>query len=581
MSKVKFIQLGNEANPISNADYTATDGRSNSIAQTIKDYPGAIIFATFKNEADETQQEIYANGTKYSVGGGGANCKFYYGSKDINESGQIPADATVYGADGAVYTGSYSHGDYYVKREDVYKYTDNNGTWTKTETVNAVTATAYVRVGKGDTAKWEALSGNVLASNVWFPGGIRRNQPWGKKTDKPAKSVKECVGYNLDQVMQYYLLEVAAPPEPTIADNLAADPTIAVTCDNTITFNVRTTDSTTGQTVSGSIWAPVGTTYYIPANDKLEYTKYNLTRIQSSEKANPTSLTEGGATISGMTSGYWDTQADADKMDPETLVKVGSVLQTSKTGSSTTAAITYKPEQTDGTCSLTLSSSNFTRDSSTHTDTVETITPSTEATLKLTESTSRTFKVENVYPTVNSITVTGVNGNKWEGERAAFALPAVGPVYISNSENSQYHEYTKPLKNVAKKSLTSSAISDKTITFKVKGYWPIYSNFNSQDQDGRKDVTQINLPSNYDTSTPHIIQSTIKWGADPSTMLHIYYPSSKTLSVLQQNASGDWVAANAVKSGIKDSTYSVNNTSYYKSTYNGFGSGAVFKISIK
>jgi hypothetical protein len=69
MSKVKFIQL----TATNSSDYQT------KINKALVDHPGAIIFVA--NNGDG-KQEIWANGLKYEVGGGGGNV--IYGDKPVN-----------------------------------------------------------------------------------------------------------------------------------------------------------------------------------------------------------------------------------------------------------------------------------------------------------------------------------------------------------------------------------------------------------------------------------------------------------------------------------------------------------------
>lgn len=116
MSKVKFIQL----------TATSTTDYQSKIAQTLQSYPGAIIFVANNGEG---KQEIWANGQKYEVGGGGTG-NVIYGDKSVNANGV---------AEG--YTGSEG---------SIYVYT------------NEKTQTAYYWKDN----KWEPF--NVDAENVWF-----------------------------------------------------------------------------------------------------------------------------------------------------------------------------------------------------------------------------------------------------------------------------------------------------------------------------------------------------------------------------------------------------------------------------
>lgn len=116
MSKVKFIQI----------TATTVANYQTKINKALEDFPGAIIFVANNGEG---KQEIWANGLKYEVGGGGGNV--IYGDKPVNAQGVI-SDGTT-GSEGSIY---------------VYKSENSQ--------------TAYY----WDGTKWEPF--NVDAENVWF-----------------------------------------------------------------------------------------------------------------------------------------------------------------------------------------------------------------------------------------------------------------------------------------------------------------------------------------------------------------------------------------------------------------------------
>lgn len=162
MSKVKFIQLS--AASKSQYDTKLADAQSS--------YPGAIIFVTYTDDTDNNKQkqEIWANGTKYEVGGGAGNV--VYGDVPVNANGV---------AEG--YTGSEG---------SIYVYTGQN------------TQTAYYWKGN----KWNPF--NVDAENVWFPKGIQRTALFGTKSAETDIQT-EAVGYNLKDLFEYYLVEEIFP----------------------------------------------------------------------------------------------------------------------------------------------------------------------------------------------------------------------------------------------------------------------------------------------------------------------------------------------------------------------------------
>lgn len=162
MAQVKFIQLGTFNEPIANADYQS------KLDQTKKDYPGAIIFATYwsDNKQSERVQEIHANGEKYSVGGGGGGT-VYVGNAEI-ENGVLKEPGTVW-KDG-FYTGTDIGNfiNYTFKYGDIYIYKTR---WDASPSESS----GYVYVKKSQengVDHWEALAGAVGAENVWFHNDI-------------------------------------------------------------------------------------------------------------------------------------------------------------------------------------------------------------------------------------------------------------------------------------------------------------------------------------------------------------------------------------------------------------------------
>lgn len=126
MSKVKFIQLS--ASSKSQYDTKLADAQSS--------YPGAIIFVANNGEG---KQEIWANGNKYEVGGGGGNV--IYGDVAVNANGQVVLEEGTNGQPDKVQSGE--EGSIYV-----YK--------------GLTSQTAYY----WESNKWNPF--NVDAENVWF-----------------------------------------------------------------------------------------------------------------------------------------------------------------------------------------------------------------------------------------------------------------------------------------------------------------------------------------------------------------------------------------------------------------------------
>lgn len=129
MSKVKFIQI----NAINPEEY------QNKLSTALDQHKGAIVFGNY-TDGTETKQEIWANGTKYEVGGG---------------SGKVIYNTDKIDSDGRTYTGE----------GDSKKFTDISGSEGSIYVYTGATSqTAYY--WDVENNKW--LPFNVDAENVWF-----------------------------------------------------------------------------------------------------------------------------------------------------------------------------------------------------------------------------------------------------------------------------------------------------------------------------------------------------------------------------------------------------------------------------
>ena len=179
MSKVQFIQWGTDVSPKKFTDRWAVDeqnkptGPSTSFSELLAAYTGGVIFVTYKDAKDkDLVQEIWANGVQYSVGGGGGN--IIYGTTAPDADGIVTVeDNTVTGSEGYIYI-----------------YTQANGL-----------QTAYY----WNVNKWSAFE--VEAEHVWFPDGVLRTERWGSAVTENSTPTAECVGKNLKEVMEYYLVK--------------------------------------------------------------------------------------------------------------------------------------------------------------------------------------------------------------------------------------------------------------------------------------------------------------------------------------------------------------------------------------
>ncbi len=87
------------------------------------------------------------------------------------------------------------NGDYYIQEVTI------NGS-------DVPSRTAYIY--NGETSTWQALDGNVTAENVYFPDGLQRTAQFGFQ--EPSMDIQtECVGKNLKDLLEWYLVEEKYP----------------------------------------------------------------------------------------------------------------------------------------------------------------------------------------------------------------------------------------------------------------------------------------------------------------------------------------------------------------------------------
>lgn len=207
MAQVKFIQVGTENNPIGNkADYTT------KIDDAKRDYPGAIIFGTYTDNGEKVQ-EIYANGSQYSVGGGGGGT-VYVGYAEVKK-GILDEDGVVW-KDGFESDNEVNLKKHTFKYGDIYVY-KKHGDTSPSESSGYV----YVKKSKaeGEVDHWEALAGAVGADNVFFnqditlAGDYTRVGNFDKKTADATATVP-AVGKSLKEILEQMLSKEAYPDTP-------------------------------------------------------------------------------------------------------------------------------------------------------------------------------------------------------------------------------------------------------------------------------------------------------------------------------------------------------------------------------
>lgn len=456
MAQVKFMQLGTNANPkkdylVDNVNEYRTD-----LAQAIADYPGAIIFTTFKKSATaaRAKNEIYANGQLYSAGGSGSGA-VYVGSTEVT-NGVISNFSTLFeGAepeDGNVYIYSPNPDGHTIEGENIADRT-----------------AYYYQAGEGNTGKWVAFTGNVNAENVWFPNGVDRTEAWGTKPkDRTGQIQNECVDMNLREVLDYYLVKEM---DPTLGNGYHNDTypdwSISITNSFPQTLTIKKGSSAGEEVKSGSL-VKVGDQFYLGAQ--------TFTPSLSCAKAgDEDSQTYGPSYISGLGYGYWNVESevgDKTKLKKDALTTkdhVGHIHSATVSGT-----ITYNSTQTNGSNTLKVTTTNF---SDSNSITSDTKTGSTA--LQLTERTLTTQEG------VNKVKLELSVGNTWGRTAQSVTIPGINTVYAcTNKGNISYTDATKTTRRA--KSVNAKPISDTAATknisdqstseFKVIAVNPIITN---------------------------------------------------------------------------------------------------------
>lgn len=466
MSKVKFIQLS----AASKSDYQT------KLKDAQSSYPGAIIFVTYTDDTDNNKQkqEIWANGTKYEVGGGAGNV--IYGDVAVNANGV---------ANG--YTGSEG---------SIYVYT------------NEKTQTAYYWKGN----KWNPF--NVDAENVWFDGAVKRNKAWGKMEATSTSVVDFTERKNLVDYLKFYLLESGPVPTPTEDYNEQNVPTLQVSSNHSIT-GLEVSDGSTTYTAGKTYWVHAGTTVYLNQGKSIKYSNFGLSTSTKSDD-----VTQGGISLTGMPFGFWLTESDAEagKIDKKVKNADGTIADT-YTGNSTTQSFTVDNSYKYGKCKIQLTSTNLTYTSPTgQNDFAEVTASATIDEVYLPVTMERQFTVQDGKN--GEITITGTNNNTWSATSAECIIPGV-TVYVSNNESDSYNKCTYS-KTIASSTQTKSP-STKTATITLQGYYPIYSNVNQSAY--TTNVTEVNNTSSKYT---YSFKWETKWvnGAGEAPVI-IEYPSAK------------------------------------------------------
>lgn len=467
MANVKFYRLGLNGG-VSNASYleytNTTDGR--------------IVFAQVKGEnaGDPLEHYIWANGVEYHVADASALHKIEHtlnvlldGAPIDTSIGKMIQDAldgyeltaenfvklvdssnsnvkvsildssivlTAPGSHANITVGTVSpeesglapsHGDYYVKEEVI---TEKLGVEPR--------RTAYIY--NADDEIWQALDGNVDATNVFFKNGVNRTAAIGVLPATANGEIEnEGKAMNLKELLEYYLVEEMYP-------TVLASTGIANVSKYTITLD-----------------KPNDLTTYMDHTDKLVEvgTKYTFASKGFSIKESAThdgksTYTSNKSTITGMNFGAATT--------------VGGEVDTNKTtaeaGPITTTA-SYNDNFDEATATVTLTNNRGFTGISTSTNTV--IVNGQTLTL----------------PTATGIVVEGENKLtlSWSSDASVTrditkdkTIPAMEYYYASNKGNTSTNKIAKTSTVSWVDNNPTVTVSDKTTTFSVNAVYPYYSN---------------------------------------------------------------------------------------------------------
>ena len=358
MSKVKFIQWGTPEKPKTYQEYTE------SFEDVKSQYPGGVIFVTYTDDNDKQKQEIWANGVQYSVGGGGGNV--IYGDTKVNADGTA---GEVTGEEGYIYV-----------------YTGEN------------TQTAYYWKDN----KWNPF--NVNAENIWFPNGVQRTEPWGAASIANANPKSECIGSNLKQLLENYLVKETWPSSVKTNNQNSTTPTWSVE-----TGGVTLTVTKDGQAFASGYPLLYGSTLQVTGSytPQLSLIASGFTTESDGSKSKCFNL--GPSQITGLTNGYQ-------------FMQNGSLIGDLKTGNTASGETLYykvviDSNQTDGgdkypTFTLTQNMGGsaswqmYTTTGANHT-----------STLNPNQTFDCEFKDQNNIKDMlgnRTITATGTNSNTWQ-----------------------------------------------------------------------------------------------------------------------------------------------------------------------
>lgn len=320
-----------------------------------------------------------------------------------------------------------SHGDYYIKEEVI---TEKSGAEPR--------RTAYIY--NADDGVWQALDGNVDATNVFFKNGVNRTAAIGVlPATANGRIENEGKTMNLQELLEYYLVEETYPT--VVASTGTAEVskyTITLTKPDDLLNYMDHTDKL----------VEVGTKYTF-ASDGLfinESATHDGKNTYTSNKSTITGMNFGAATTVGGT-------VDKNK----TTAEAGPITTTAS----------YDDNFDEATAIITLTNNSGFTGISTTTNSVIV----NGKTLSLPTATGSVVEGEN------KLTLSwSSNASVTRDIIKDLTIPAMEYYYASNKGNTSANKIAKTSTVSWVDSNPTVTVSDKTTTFSVNAVYPYYSN---------------------------------------------------------------------------------------------------------
>lgn len=500
MAEVKFIQIGENQK-------LYWDGKSNTgtylaTLNSVKEqYPGALIFTTYykdtqhNTEEKHKKHELWANGKRYTLGGGLGELSLYTGTEDPwvyfstdHTGAEIDIDpGTYYIKTRELNTTTHHYdpsptnpendddydrivSDFTISEQELKSRSQstgqNNNPIAEPNDV-AKERTAYIynpneasEQTKSTKASWYALSGNVDASNVYFPEGVQRTIKFGVLQDKSGDDIViDGVNKNLKDLLEGYLVKEVWPTvgKPTINKTPSTSYSVSHNAETPSSLTVTVNNET-----PSSDYILYGSTINASGS-------YDPTLKLNSDK--PISVTYGPNKITGITWGYYKMAGDnLDENYPDAIKPVNKEISgasvtgyfdydDSETTQECTSKIKYKKNgdqnYTNGTVQTTKTSETPTYTLSTLSPSLNNIPSTTLGSLKIgLENTNSSFWSRTAYTSKSG------SGDNITYTAYPSQIPATETICLNSNKGNPQLESGNPKKTVhSAESISSPAVS--------------------------------------------------------------------------------------------------------------------------